>query len=217
MNIMKAFMLGSSGVITDYQMQQYHQVVSNNYQQIKGFGGSLSTAADEHYGAFNDFVNSRAWELSAKLAGKNAGENVGRFDIGRLVTVEGLQGAQTMMRDYIMAMPGVMDAHLAGDLSGYNGEISGWCSGTGEDNLYYRRQMHGVVGIREHEGRDQAYFKHYHDSVAGIGLSARERFDLAVTRHAVNHHMAKKLCDFTSPTNDPWGGIQEEPLQEDQP
>lgn len=201
MNAMRAFVMSTCGEVTDQQMSIYHQQVYNNYTQVKAAGGWMAEGADKAYSEFSRFVESREWEMSGRMNATSGNERLGAYAIGRLVTMQGIQAAEGMMRDYIMSMPGVMEAYQAEELSGWEGAFSDWCNGVGEDNIYYRRQMNGLLNFREHEGNQQAYYKHYIDSVASTQLSVRERLDLAVTRHAVNHHLANSLFDLTSADN----------------
>lgn len=208
MNACRAFSMGTSGIVHDDQMQAYSNMIQMNYQQVKNLGGWLAEGASNFMNNFTNFVSSRAWDLAGMLRGQS--EQVGYYDIGTIMTVGGLQQAQGVMRDYIMAMPGVWDAYQAGEIEGYGGEVSAWCQGSGEDNIFYRRQMHGLLQTETVDGVNSAYTKHYHDSVAGGGLSVRERLDLANTRRAVNLHMANGLFDFTSPENNPLKSNNEE-------
>lgn len=199
MNVAKAFSFGTSGIINDHQIQSFSNMVNANFSQVQGLGGWLGETANKYLDDFNHFVNSRVWEMSSRLKGKH--RQLGYFDIGVIDTLDGLQNAQGFMRDYIMGMPGVMESYLDKNLSGWGGDFSEWCTGTGEDNIYYRRQMNGVLDVRVEDDLNKAYLKHYHDSVAGQGCSVRERMDLAQTRRTVNHYLAKDLFDFTSSDN----------------
>ncbi|UVD32259.1 hypothetical protein [Vibrio phage phiKT1028] len=197
MNICRAFSMGTAGVVHDNQMQSYANMIQMNYNQIQGVGGWLGEGASDFMSSFNNFVSSRAWDLASRIRGQQEGY-IGYYDIGRVTSMDGLQASQGFMRDYIMAMPGVMDLYESGEFSGWDGSFSDWCAGTGEDNIYYRRQMHGVLQLEQVEEKNVARTKHYYDSVAGSGLSVRERYDLAITRQAVDHHMAESMFDFTS-------------------
>lgn len=198
MNICQAFSMGTSGVIHDSQMQSYANMIQMNYEQVQGVGGWLGQGANNFMDKFKNFVNSRAWDLSNRIRGGGEDAHVGYYDIGRVTSIENLQASQGFMRDYIMAMPGMMEMYQEGELSGWEGSFSPWCTGTGEDNIYYRRQMHGLLQLETVEEKNVARTKHYYDSVAGTGLSVTERYDLAATRVAVNHHMANSLFDVTS-------------------
>lgn len=197
MNICRAFSMGTAGVVHDNQMQSYANMIQMNYSQIQGVGGWLADGASDFMSTFNNFVSSRAWDLASKIRGQQE-TTIGYYDIGRATSVEALQASQGFMRDYIMAMPGVMELYEQGEFSGWEGHISDWCTGVGEDNIYYRRQMHGVLQLDTVDDVHTARTKHYYDSVAGTGLSVRERFDLAATRQATNHYLANSLFDITS-------------------
>ncbi|UPT54038.1 hypothetical protein [Vibrio phage phiKT1019] len=173
-------------------------MIQMNYEQIQNVGGWLGEGATNFMDSFKNFVNSRAWDLASRIRGNSESNYIGYYDIGVATSVEMLQASQGFMRDYIMAMPGVMELYQEGDISGWEGQFSDWCSGTGEDNIYYRRQMHGLLQLEEVEDKNVAFTKHYYDSVAGTGLSVRERYDLALTRTAVNHHLAGNLFDITN-------------------
>jgi len=201
MNVMEAFVYGTAGIVNDTQMHHYSQMIQNNYLTVKSYGGVLGESADRHYKEYTDFVDSKAWELSARLTGNSENERVGVWSIGRFRSLAGLQNAQGLMTDYIMSNPEVMQLYQDGILEGYEGRLGNWNTGIGENNLFWRRQQHGMLNIREVEEKQQAHYKHYYDSAHNVGLSVRERFDLAATQHTVNHFLAKTAFDFTSPTN----------------
>lgn len=201
MNICRAFSMGTAGVVHDNQMQSYANMIQMNYSQIQGVGGWLGDGASDFMSGFNNFVSSRAWDLASRIRGQQE-TAIGYYDIGRVQSIEGLQTSQGFMRDYIMAMPGVMELYQEGELSGWEGDFSSWCTGVGEDNIYYRRQMHGMLQLDTVDDVHTARTKHYYDSVAGVGLSVRERYDLAVTRRATNHYLANSLFDITSGTGE---------------
>lgn len=198
MNACQAFSIGTSGTVHDNQIQSYANMVQMNFEQVQNVGGWLGQGADNFMNSFKNFVNSRAWDLASRIRGGAEDHYIGYYDIGIATSMESLQASQGFMRDYIMAMPNVMELYDEGELSGWEGQFSDWCSGTGEDNIYYRRQMHGLLQLDQVDERNVARTKHYYDSVAGTGLSVRERYDLATTRTAVNHHLANSLFDFTS-------------------
>lgn len=198
MNVCQAFSMGTSGIVHDDQMQSYANMIQMNYQQIQGLGGWLGQGASTFMDKFNNFVTSRVWDMASRIRGGGESAYIGYYDIGRVTSMNGLQISNGYMRDYIMSMPGVMDLYREGELSGWEGGFSDWCTGVGEDNIYYRRQMHGLLQLETVDDVHTARTKHYYDSVAGTGLSVRERYDLAATRTAVNHYMANSLFDFTS-------------------
>ncbi|AUR81021.1 hypothetical protein FDJ25_gp068 [Vibrio phage Aphrodite1] len=198
MNTCRAFSMGTSGIVHDNQMQSYANMIQMNFEQVQNVGGWLGEGASNFMDSFKNFVNTRAWDLASRIRGNAEDHYIGYYDIGIATSMEMLQASQGFMRDYIMAMPGVMDLYKEGELSGWEGEFSEWCTGVGEDNIYYRRQMHGLLQLEQQEDKNVARTTHFYDSVAGTGLSVRERYDLATTRTAVNHHLANSLFDFTN-------------------
>lgn len=197
MNSAAAFSYAISGSMTEQSMNQYANMLNASHQQVKALGGWLAQQAEKTMDGFNQFVNSRAWELGARMLKKNDGEYVGRFDIGYLGSMAGLQGAEGFMRNYIMANPEVMQLYLDGEISGYDGEFHESCSGVGRANPYYRKAMHGIVHFTEVDETRRAVHTHYHDTGGGQ-LSFRQRDNIQKTYNAINHHLAATQFDFTS-------------------
>lgn len=196
MNRANAFSYAISGTMGERQIQNYAEFVNLAHQNLAGVGSWLQSQAQKTMENFNNFVNSRAWEMSSRLAKKNEGEYVGRYEIGYLGSVEGLQDAQGFMRNYIMANPNVMQMYLDGELSGYDGEFHARCTGVGEENIYYRKAMNGVLHFRETDNGKQLHHTHYHE--IGNNLSFRERVDIQRTWAASDHHLAATEFDITS-------------------
>ncbi|EBV8434023.1 hypothetical protein NFI00_000115 [Salmonella enterica] len=196
MNSANAFSYAISGSMGERQIQSYANFVNLAHQNLAGVGSWLQEQAEKTMNQFNNFVNSRAWELSNRLTKKNEGEYVGRYDIGYLGSLTGLQNAQGFMRNYIMANPNVMQLYLDDEISGYNGELHSRCTGLAEENIYYRKAMNGVLDFRETENGQQLHHAHYFEQ--GNALSFRERVDIQRTWAAANHHLAATEFDITS-------------------
>ncbi len=195
-----AFSYASSGSMSESTMSQYADLVQADAERIKKLGGWLGGRVESSLNRFNNFVNSRVWELSKRLSGKGDGEYVGRFDIGFLGSVSGLQNATGVMRDYILANPEVRALVEDKTFEGYGGEVSKFNTGIGRDNLYYRRAMNGVLDVRKEEDVAKASFSYYHDSVSSNELSQRERVNIQQTWRAAQYHIAAGLFDITSPS-----------------
>ena len=202
MNSAHAFTYAISGSYTENQMQKYSNYTNQVAQAFQQGGGWLADQATRALDGFNTFVNSRAWEMSKRLLGKSDGDYVSRFEIGYLGSVNGLQGAQGFMRDYIMAHAGIQQDYQNDLVEGYDGNFSKLCVGIGEENIFYRRAMNGMLHIETVEDKQRARHTHYMESMGG-GLSFRERVDVHKTWAAIDHHRAKKLFDVTSERNNP--------------
>lgn len=200
MNSANAFGYAISGSYTENQMQQYAGYVQQSAAAFQSMGGWLADQANKAVDNFTQFLNSRAWEMGKRLLGQSDGDYVGRFDIGYLGSVQGLQGAQGFMRDYIMANPGLMQDYLDGNVEGYSGEFNKRCTGVGEENIFYRRAMNGLLNLQVLDEKPQARHTHYQESM-GNGLSFRERVDIQKTWTAIDYHRAKSMFDITSPSN----------------
>lgn len=201
MNSSSAFSFACSGSMTDNEISGYASYVQANSERIRSLGGWLGGQVEQTMERFNNFVNSRSWELSKRLMGQGYGEYVGRFDVGYLGSMEGQQFATGFMRDYIMSNPIVMQAFLDGDISGYDGEFSKDNRTIGNSNAFYRKAMNGVVHFAERDDVKLATRSHYQDS-ALTGLPMREIIEIQRTWKASNHHLAANLFDPTSTTNE---------------
>ena len=196
----RAFSLSCSGRVSETTMNYYADFVNSNLEKFQGLSGWIGEQAKKTLDGFNNFLNSRAWEMSSRLAGEN--NYVGRFDIGVLSSLEAQYGAVGFMRDYIMANPLVMQGYLDGDLYGYGGEINPLNVGVGELNPYYRKATNGMLMYNEtvvdEETQRQFYHKHYLDSISSDPLSYRNRYDIQRTWAASNRMLAEGLFDFTN-------------------
>ena len=196
MNRANAFSYAISGAMGEKQMQSYAQFVNLSHQNLVGVGSWLQSQAEKTMTSFNNFVNSRAWEMSSRLDKKHEGDYVSRYDIGYLGSLQGLQEAQGFMRNYIMANPDVMQLYLDEEISGFDGGFSDRCVGLAEENIFYRKAMNGVLHFRQTETGQQLHHSHYHET--GNDLSFRERVDIQRTWAASNHHLASTEFDITS-------------------
>jgi len=199
MNSSDLFAFAVAGAQTEQSIGQYQNFVNQtNAIQPTGVSDWLKSKVDNLQQNFTSFVNSRLWEYSTRLLGEGKGEYVGRFDIGYLGTIEGLQSAEGLMQNYIMANPNVMKLYQDEIIDGYGGKFSPLCSGIGRDNFFFRQANNGVLR-QEGEGEEQQWLRtHFHDST-GNKLSFRERVNIHKTWNAVNEHLATTYLDITSP------------------
>jgi hypothetical protein len=207
MNSAHAFSYAVSGSYTENQMQKYAEYVNNSTQAFQQAGGWLAQQATNALEGFNNYMTSRAWEMGKRLLGKSDGDYVGRFEVGYLGSVAGLQGAQGFMRDYIMAHEGLHQDYLDDKISGYDGVFSPLNTGIGAENIFWRRAMNGLMHMETKDDVTRLKHAHYLES-AGGGLSFRERVDVQKTWAAVGYHRTKGLFDITSETNKALKGAQ---------
>jgi hypothetical protein len=200
MNSAHAFSYAVSGSYTENQMQKYADYVNNSTQAFQQAGGWLAQQATNALEGFNSYMTSRAWEMGKRLLGKSDGDYVGRFEVGYLGSVAGLQGAQGFMRDYIMAHEGLHQDYLDEKISGYDGVFSPLNVGIGQENIFWRRAMNGLLHLETKDDVTRLKHAHYLESSGG-GLSFRERVDVQKTWTAVGYHRTKGLFDITSETN----------------
>lgn len=198
MNSANAFSYAISGSFTDEGINQYASYVNSTTAMLQNVGGWLGQQAAKTLETFDNFLNSRAWEMSKRLLGNQDGEFVSRYSIGYLGSVHAQQNAEGHMRDYIMAIPEVQQLYLDGEFSGYGGEFSAFCTGVGESNLFHRRAMHGLLNLTVVDEQPQLRHTHYHDTLGGK-ITFRERVDIDKTRRAALHHIAAGMFDITSP------------------
>ena len=198
MNSANAFSYAISGSYTEAQMAKHAEYINQNASMFQQAGGWLAEQANRMLTGFNNFMNSRAWEMGKRLLNHQDGEYVGQFEIGYLGSLAAIQGARGYMRDYIMAHPGLMQDYLLENIEGYGGEFNVHCKGIKEDNLFYRRAMNGLLNMEKVEDKTQLRHTHYYDTIGGAGPSFRERVDVMKTWVAVDHHRAKGMFDMTS-------------------
>lgn len=198
MNSANAFSYAISGSFTEDQISKYSDYVAQSTAALQGAGGWLAQQAGKTADQFSKFFNSRAWEMSKRLLGDSDGDYVGRFDIGYLGSINGLQSAQGRMQDVIMAHPEMMQLYLDGEICGFNGEFSNWSQGLREENLTYRGMWNGVTHLEKVDGVNTLHHTHFNDSVGGK-FSFRERVNAHKTHAAITHHMLTTLFDLTSP------------------
>lgn len=211
MNSADAFSYAISGAMGERQIQNYANFVNVAHSNLQGVGTWLQAQAEKTMNQFNQFVNSRAWELSSRLTKKDDGEFVPRYEVGYLGSVTGLQHAEGLMRNYIMANPTVMQMYLDEEIEAYGGGFNPRCTGIGEENIFYRKAMNGVLDFRElEEGKKQLHHAHYFEQ--GNALSFRERVDIQKTWRAAEHHLAATEFDITSAT-----GQKRSPFLKDEP
>jgi hypothetical protein len=101
------------------------------------------------------------------------------------------------MRDVIMANPIIQQLYLDGEVNGYDGEFSHFCSGIGADNLIWRRMFDGVVNLTKEEEVNRLSRVSYNDSAVGK-YSYRDKVYAHKTHAASNHHIATTQFDITS-------------------
>lgn len=197
MNSANAFSYAISGSFTESQIGKYGDYLNTVNSAFSNAGGWLQEQSAKIMDGFNNFLNSKAWEMSKRLNGVVEGDFVASYDIGYLGTVEGLQGATGLMRNYIMSHPLIMQGYLDETFSGYDGKFSNLCFGVGEENLFYRKAMDGLLNIETVDDKQVLRHTHYYDSNSP-GLSFRERENIARTHRAIALHVENGLFDITS-------------------
>lgn len=210
MNSANAFSYAISGSYTEEQINRYGQYVNQSAAALQNLGGWIGAQASKTLDVFDKFVNSRAWEMGRRLLGQSDGDFVPRYEIGYLGSIDAIQGAQGHMRDVIMAHPLMAQLYLDGEIVGYGGEFSSWCTGVGEDNLFHRKIWDGVLNLEQVDGVNTLRHTHFQDTVGGR-YSFRERVDSHKTHAAITHHMASTLFDLTSAQGAKRKSHQEEP------
>lgn len=199
MNSSDLFVLAVSGAQTESSMGAYQSYVNQYSQNVPtGLSGWLADKAQQVQSNFAGFMNSRLWEYSARLLGEGNGEYVGRFEIGYLGTINGLQSAEGLMQNYIMANPNVMKLYNDDLIEGYGGEFSPMCTGVGRDNFFFRQATNGVNRKEEIDETEKWVRTNFHDTV-GEALSFRDRVNIHKTWAAVDSHLANTYLDITSP------------------
>lgn len=194
-----------SGSLTESQISNYKNHVTTNL--ATPIGGWIQQQAEKIADNFNHFLNSRVWEFSKRMVNdKDEGEYVSSFDVGYLGSLNGLQSATGLMRNYIMANPDIAQLYQDELISGYEGEFSPWSTGVGEDNLFYRQSMSGLLTTQTTivDDKEQLQLKHthYRDSVSP-DLTFRDKVNIQKTWNATALHMAKEgLFDITSSTGE---------------
>lgn len=196
MNSAHAFTYAMSGSFTDQQMAENAAYVNQNVAALQGAGGWLASQATRLMDGFNNFLNSRGWELGKRLTDNAEGAYVGRFDIGYLGTVEAILGAQGLMTNYIMANPRHMQAFLDGEIEGY-ADLHSLCTGVGAANRYFRKARHGVLESENVDGKNILSHSHYHDS-GDTPLPFRDIVAIDKTWVAADYHRAQGLFDIKS-------------------
>ena len=192
-------MRGASGSLTERSAAVFDQHMAGLYQKYEGLSGWLGGALDSVKEAHTNFMNSRMWEFSNRVNGKD-GTYVGRFEIGYLSEVKYQQQATGFMRDYLMANPMAMELYLEDRISGYDGDFSAACAGIGRENYFYNRAMDGkVVFDQEAETLTRTSYSSSRDSLTQ--LSFKERADIHRTWQATNLHLLANLFDPTSISN----------------
>lgn len=201
MNSANAFSYAISGSFTEDQISKYSDYVAQSTAALQGAGGWLAQQANKTADQFTKFFNSRAWEMGKRLLGSSDGDYVGRFDIGYLGSISGLQGAQGRMQDVIMAHPGLMQLYLDKEICGFNGEFTNWSQGLKEENLTYRGMWSGVMNLDKVNDVNVLRHTHFNDSIGGK-FSFREKVNAHKTHAAIDHHLLTTMFDLTSADND---------------
>jgi hypothetical protein len=192
-----AFSHAISGDMDEQGVRQYQSYLNVQMGNMAGLGGWLGNQVKQTMNDFSNFVSSRAWEMSSRLFNKKDGDYVKAHEIGYLGSLEGLQSAQGLMRNYIMSHPEMMQLYQDDIIEGYGGELNKFCTGIGADNLYYRKAWDGVLNLQKVEDKNTLRTTHYNDSIGG-SLSFRERVNVHKTYHAIDHHLAMREFDITS-------------------
>lgn len=192
-------MRASSGSLTDASAGMFDNYMSSLYQKYENLTGWLGETLSSVKEAHQSFMNSRMWEFSNRIGGKD-GQYVGRFEIGYLSEVQYQQQATGFMRNYIMANPLLMELYQQDRVSGYDGDFDDNCTGIARDNYYYNKAMDGkVVYDDEKQTLNRTMFTSSRDSLTHLGFA--ERVNIHRTWQATNLHLAKGLFDPTSISN----------------
>lgn len=197
MNSADAFSFSISGSHTESSINRYADYLNRANAVLGRFGGWLGDQAVRNMESFDNFLSSRAWEMGKRLLNKEDGEFVGRYSIGYLGSVNAQQQADGYMRDVIMANPIIQQLYLDGEVEGYGGEFSHFCSGIGADNLIWRRMFDGVVNLDQVDDVNRLRRTSYNDSAVGK-YSYRDKVYAHKTHAASNHHIATTQFDITS-------------------
>jgi len=197
MNSADLFAFAISGAQTENSINSYANSFNQSIANAGELSGWLKDKVGELQKSFTGFVNSRLWEYSARLLGHGKGEFVGRFDVGYLGTVTGLQSAEGLMQNYIMANPTIMKLYQEDLIEGYGGKFDPLCTGIGRDNYYYRQAPDGVIRKEVIEDKNQWLRTDFNDSIGGP-LSFREKVNVHKTWAAADAHTANTYLDITS-------------------
>ena len=198
LNSSDIFSMAMSGVQSESSIGMYKSALESQIQNIGGqITGWLAEKSQSIKDNFKNFYDSRLWEYGARIGLGNEGEYVGRFDIGYLGSVTGLQSAQGLMRNYIMAHEGVGRLYKDELISGYDGDFSENCTGIGRDNIFWRMANNGVTRKEEIDG-DLRWLRSHFTESNGNSLSFRERVNIQRTWRAIDYHLAEESLDITS-------------------
>lgn len=198
MNATSAFTRACSGSMTEASAGAFNNFMTGFYEKYDNLSGWLGDTLTSVKEAHNTFMNSRVWEFSNRVNGKD-GQYVGRFEIGYLSEVEYQQQATGFMRNYIMANPLLMELYQEERVSGYDGDFNPLCNGLGLENYYYSKAIDGkVMYDKEKETLNRTVYSSSRDQLTHLTFS--ERVDIHRTWQATNLHIAKGLFDPTSIT-----------------
>lgn len=196
LNATSAFTRAASGSMTDGSAAVFNTFMTTFYEKYDNLSGWLGETVQSVKDAHSSFMNSRLWEFSNRVNGKD-GQFVGRFEIGYLSEVEYQQQATGFMRDYIMANPLLMELYQDDRVSGYGGDFSALCSGIGRDNYFFNKTQDGAVLFdAEEKTLNRTAYTSSRDNLSHLSFS--ERVDIHRTWQATNLHIAKNLFDPTS-------------------
>lgn len=198
MNSSDLFVFAAAGAQTEQSMSTYQSYLNGSSQFTPtGLTGWLKEKTEALADNFTSFMKSRLWEYSDRLLGESQGEYVSRFDVGYLGTVTGLQNAEGLMRNYIMANPNVMQLYNDEIIEGYEGDFDPLCTGIGRDNFFFRQGNNGVTRQEEINEEQRWLRTHFQDTI-GSPLTFRERVNIHKTWNAINDHLAHSYLDITS-------------------
>lgn len=198
MNATSAFSRACSGSLTEASAGAFNNFMTGFYEKYDNLSGWLGETLNSVKEAHTNFMNSRMWEFSNRINGKD-GQYVGRFEIGYLSEVQYQQQATGFMRDYIMANPALMGLYLEDRVSGYDGDFNALCNGIGRDNYFYNKALDGrVMFDKEEHTLNRTQYTSSRDQLTHLTFS--ERVDIHRTWQATNLHIAKNLFDPTSVT-----------------
>lgn len=197
MNSSDIFTMGAAGAQSEASIGLYQNFVNSSFSNVPdSVSGWLLEKTEKLKSGFKSFIDSRMWELSARIGGGNEGEFVGRFNVGYLKSIGSFQNAEGVMRDYIMANANVSQLYADDIIEGYGGEFSLRNTGVGKDNIFWRQANNGVF-----RKEDENWLHSHYLETSGNKLSFRERVDVHRTWRAIDHHIATTYLDITSPTS----------------
>lgn len=147
---------------------------------------------------YNEYLSDKAIEKAHFI--KNIANNTWQHNVIRaLEDIDQMQQAPSVMVPYIMAMPEVRSLWQAGGCAGYDEDyVDEYPNLNGEDNLYYRRMMDGIL----QETEDEMYYVDYSEPLdLEEPLHVTQQFILLNVRNSIARKLQDKGDDPTSRYN----------------